>query len=94
MAESESGRAELKKDLVILKHNFENNREQLIDRESRLARLQSDKSQLLHQVDKFEIQIKSLMETCSNMETENKKLLQKVAIDEEFDKDVENIARW
>ena len=77
-----------------MKHNLDSSREQLIDRESRLSRLQADKSQLLHQVDKFEIQVKSLMETCSNLEKENKKLNQKMLAEEEFDKDVENIARW
>ena len=45
-------------------------------------------------MDKYEIQIKSLMETCSNFEAENKKLNQKVSVEEEFDKDVESIARW
>ncbi|XP_063715318.1 serine/threonine-protein kinase Genghis Khan-like isoform X3 [Symsagittifera roscoffensis] len=94
LSESESSRADLKKDLLLLKHNLDSTREQLVDRETRLSRLQSDKSQLLHQVDKYEIQIKSLMETCSNFEAENKKLNQKVSVEEEFDKDVESIARW
>merc|ERR550532_1501402 len=94
LGEGERSRGDLKKDLLVLKHNLDCSREQLVDRETRLSRLQSDKSQLLHQVDKFEIQMKSLMDTCSKLEGENKKLAHKVSIEEEMDKDVESIARW